>query len=47
MEKDRNMKIYDLMQRKKELGQGVTDEKKLTKVSKQKHDKAHKYAKKL
>jgi hypothetical protein len=45
MEKDRNMKIFDLMQRRKELGSSVTNEAKLTKLSKKKHDKAHKYAK--
>lgn len=45
MEKERNMKIFDLMQRKKDLGSNHLDQAKLNKVAKKKHDKARKYAK--
>lgn len=44
LEKERNMKVFNLMQRKKDQGKGPLDETKLAKVSKKKHDKAHKYA---
>ena len=45
LEKERNMKIFDTMQRKKDLGSNHLDDAKLTKVAKKKFDKARKYAK--
>lgn len=43
LERERNMKIFDLMQRKND--QGPINDVKLAKVAKKKHDKARKYAK--
>lgn len=45
LEKERNMKIFDTMQRKKDLGSNILDDAKLTKVAKKKFEKARKYAK--
>ena len=46
LEKERNMKIFSMLQRQKELGQGPVNEAKLAKKAQKKHDKARKYAKK-
>lgn len=45
MEKDRNMKIFSNLQKKKELGVGQINETKMAKVAQKKHDKARKYSK--
>lgn len=44
LEKERNMKIFNTMQRAKDTG--IIDETKLNKVAKSKHDKARKYGNK-
>lgn len=44
LEKERNMKIFGMLQKKKEMATGHIDDTKLAKVAKKKYDKARKYA---